>query len=106
VLPFVSTIFVIAVVGVGSAASRRYPLAAFVAALVVVSGGVAAALVLFVGPRDLWLRHPWLVKFLHPYVLALDAILALAWGGALYVASASRLVRARLGRSSNDEAQA
>jgi hypothetical protein len=77
-------------------------LAALVAGLLVVAGGVAATLVLFVGPRDLWLRHPWLVKFLHPYVLALDATIALAWGGALCVASASRLVRPRLGRSSDE----
>ena len=109
VLPFASTVLVLTVIGVASLAARRYPLAAFVAALVVVSGGAAATLVLFVGPRDLWLRHPWLVNVLHPYILALDATIALAWGGALCVASAARLARVQFGnrrrRLSDDQAE-
>jgi hypothetical protein len=91
VLPFVSTILLLTVIGTASAASRRHPGPVFIVALFVVIAGVTGIAVLLFGPRDLWMRHPWLLELLHPYVVALDSVIALAWGGALCLASGIRM---------------
>jgi hypothetical protein len=91
VLPFVSTILLLSVIGAGSAASGRHPGPVFIVALFVVIAGVTGLAVLLVAPRDLWIRHPWLLEVLPPYVVALDSVIALAWGGALCLASGIRM---------------
>jgi hypothetical protein len=51
---------------------------------------IAGWLSLFFAPPDFWLRHRWERGFLDPYVLTLDAVLAIVIGAGLIVIGLSR----------------
>ena len=73
---FASTIALIVIAIVASLAPRRYAVASSMAGLAILAIGLAGWWELAAGPRDLWLRYPWMVTWLHPYVLGLDCVLA------------------------------
>jgi hypothetical protein len=89
---FSSTVVIVVVICVATVVRAAHPYIALVVGLAVVSVGLAGFVILVLGPR-LWVRHPVLGDMLHPYVLALDSIIALAWGGALCVGCAIVLKR-------------
>jgi hypothetical protein len=75
-----TTLLMFAIVAGASLAPRRYNRVVVAIGCAMLAGAAAGWLVIFAGPRDLWLRYPALVIFLHPYVLALDATLAVPFG--------------------------
>jgi hypothetical protein len=92
-LAFSSTVVIFVVICVATVFRVSHPYIALVAGLAVVLAGLTGVAILVLGPQDLWVRHPILTDLLHPYVLALDAIIALAWGGALCVGCGVVLTR-------------
>ena len=73
---FASTIALIVIALAASLAPRRYAVASSMARLAILSLGLAGWWELAAGPKDLWLRYPWIVTWLHPYILGFDCVLA------------------------------
>ena len=92
-LAFGSTVVILVAICVAAVLRVSHPYIALVVGLAVVLVGLTGFAILVLGPQDLWVRHPVLSEMLHPYVLALDSIIALAWGGALCVGSGVVLTR-------------
>lgn len=72
---FASTIALIVIAIVASLASRRYAVASSMAGLAILAIGLAGWWELAAGPRDLWLRYPWMVPGSTPMFSALIACL-------------------------------
>lgn len=75
-----TTLLMFAIVAGASLAPRRYNRVVIAIGCAMLAFAAAGWFVIFAGPRDLWVRHPSLVIFLHPYALAFDATLAVPFG--------------------------
>jgi hypothetical protein len=73
---FASTIASITIAIAVSLAPRRYAVASSMAGVAILALGLVGWWEFAAGPKDLWLRYPWMVTWLHPYVLGLDCVLA------------------------------
>jgi hypothetical protein len=73
---FASTIALIVMALVASLAPPRYALASSMTGLAILALGLVGWWELAAGPKDLWLRHPWIVTWLRPDALGLDCVLA------------------------------
>ena len=87
---FSTTIILVLTGASGGIAALRNRSAAIPYGLMLTLLAIAGWIALFFAPPDVWLRHRWEWALLDPYVLALDAVLAMVVGAGLIVIGLTR----------------